>query len=203
LPAVNACPNFSVKRCAKRRLKPRWFRISSCCVPDSFATGGGRVHVSAAGVRSLRKIADILREEMDAIGGQELKMPVVHPADLWQETGRWHEIGAEMARLRDRQGRDLALAMTHEEVVADLARRDIRSYKQLPLLVYHIQTKFRDDPRPRAGLVRVREFDMLDSYSLDRNEAGLDEQYRAHYRRISIFTTAARCLPSPSAPTWA
>ena len=145
--------------------------------------------------RSLRKIEDILREEIDAIGGQELKMPVVHPADLWQETGRWYEIGPEMARLKDRQGRDMALAMTHEEVVADLARRDIRSYKQLPQLIYHIQTKFRDDPRPRAGLVRVREFDMLDSYSLDRDEAGLDKQYRAHYQ--AYFNIYNRCaLPT-------
>ena len=145
--------------------------------------------------RSLRKIADILREEIDAIGGQELKMPVVHPADLWQETGRWYEIGPELARLQDRQGRDMALAMTHEEVVADLARRDIRSYKQLPQLIYHIQTKFRDDPRPRAGLVRVREFDMLDSYTLDRDEAGLDKQYRAHYQ--AYFHIFNRCaLPT-------
>jgi prolyl-tRNA synthetase len=145
--------------------------------------------------RSLRKIEDILREEIDAIGGQELKMPVVHPADLWQETGRWYEIGPEMARLKDRQGRDMALAMTHEEVVADLARRDIRSYKQLPQLIYHIQTKFRDDPRPRAGLVRVREFDMLDSYTLDRDEAGLDKQYRAHYQ--AYFNIYNRCaLPT-------
>jgi len=145
--------------------------------------------------RSLRKIEDILRQEIDAIGGQELKMPVVHSADLWQETGRWYEIGPEMARLKDRQGRDMVLAMTHEEVVTDLARRDIRSYKQLPLLVYHIQTKFRDDPRPRAGLIRVREFDMKDSYSLDRDEAGLDQQYRAHYQ--AYFNIFNRCaLPT-------
>src|SRR5512136_955196 len=141
--------------------------------------------------RSLRKIGDILRDEMDAIGGQEMKMPVVHPADLWQETGRWYDIGPELARLQDRQGRDMVLAMTHEEVVADLARRDIRSYKQLPQLIYHIQTKFRDDPRPRAGLVRVREFDMLDSYTLDRDEAGLDRQYRAHYQ--AYFNIYNRC----------
>ena len=144
------------------------------------------------GWRSLRKIEDILRQEIGAIGGQELKMPVVHSADLWQETGRWYEIGPEMARLKDRQGRDMVLAMTHEEVVTDLARRDIRSYKQLPLLVYHIQTKFRDDPRPRAGLIRVREFDMKDSYSLDRDEAGLDKQYRAHYQAyFNIFNLCA------------
>jgi len=145
--------------------------------------------------RSLRKIENILREEIDSIGGQELKMPVVHSADLWQQTGRWYEIGPEMARLKDRQGHDMVLAMTHEEVVADLARRDIRSYKQLPMLVYHIQTKFRDDPRPRAGLIRVREFDMKDSYTLDRDEAGLDKQYRAHYQ--TYFNIFNRCaLPT-------
>jgi len=160
------------------------------------------------GWRSLRKIENILREEIEAIGGQELKMPVVHPADLWQETGRWYEIGPEMARLRDRQGRDMALAtlapalrarasagVTHEEVVADIARRDIRSYRQLPQLIYHIQVKFRDEPRPRAGLIRVREFDMKDSYSLDRDEAGLDKQYRAHYQ--AYFNIFNRCaLPT-------
>ena len=172
-------------------------------VSHQFLLRAGYIRQLAAGVftylplawRSLRKIADILRDEIDAIGGQELKMPVVHPADLWQETGRWYEIGPELARLKDRQGRDMALAMTHEEVVADLARRDIRSYKQLPQLIYHIQTKFRDDPRPRAGLIRVREFDMLDSYSLDRDEAGLDKQYRAHYQ--AYFNIFNRCaLPA-------
>ncbi len=164
-----------------------------------FLLRAGFIRQLAAGIftylplawRSLRKIEDILRQEIDAIGGQELKMPVVHPAALWQETGRWHAIGPELARLQDRQGRDMALAMTHEEVVTDLARRDIHSYKQLPQLIYHIQTKFRDDPRPRAGLVRVREFDMLDSYSLDRDEAGLDCQYRAHYR--AYFNIFDRC----------
>ena len=131
--------------------------------------------------RSLRRIETILREEMDAIGGQEITMPVVNPASVWQATGRWQKIGAEMARLQDREGRDLVLAMTHEEVIAALVRDEVRSYKQLPQLLYHIQTKFRDDPRPRGGLIRVREFTMKDSYSLDRDEAGLDRQYRAHF----------------------
>ena len=108
-------------------------------------------------------------------------MPVVHPADVWQETGRWSQIGAEMARFKDRTDHDMVLAMTHEEVVTDLARREIQSYRQLPQLIYHIQTKFRDDPRPRAGLIRVREFTMLDSYSLDRDWDGLDAQYQDHY----------------------
>ena len=131
--------------------------------------------------RSLRRIETILREEMDRIGGQEITMPVVNPASVWQATGRWQKIGAEMARLQDREGRDLVLAMTHEEVIAALVRDEVRSYKQLPQLLYHIQTKFRDDPRPRGGLIRVREFTMKDSYSLDRDEAGLDRQYRAHF----------------------
>lgn len=133
------------------------------------------------GWRSLNRIEAILRQEMDLIGGQELKMPVVHPAELWQETGRWSTIGAELGRFADRNGRDMVLAMTHEEVVADLTRSEISSYRQLPRLIYHLQTKWRDDPRPRAGLIRVREFVMLDSYSLDADFAGLDRQYEAHY----------------------
>lgn len=141
--------------------------------------------------RALTKIENIMRDEMNAIGGQELSMPVVHPADVWKETGRWYQVGAEMGRFTDRVGRDMALAMTHEEVVADLARSEIRSYKQLPQLIYHIQTKWRDDPRPRAGLVRVREFTMKDSYSLDADEAGLDAQYRAHFQ--AYFNIFNRC----------
>ena len=105
--------------------------------------------------RSLRKIEQILREEMDAIGGQEMCMPVVHPAELWQQSGRWYDIGPEMGRLTDRRGRDLVLAMTHEEVVTDLCKSEIRSYRQLPQMVYHMQTKFRDEPRARGGLIRV------------------------------------------------
>lgn len=141
--------------------------------------------------RALTKIENIFREEMNAIGGQELTMPVVHPAEIWQATGRWYSIGAEMARFKDRKERELVLAMTHEEVVADLCKSEIRSYKQLPQLVYHIQTKFRDDPRPRAGLIRVREFTMKDSYSLDLDEEGLDRQYRAHYQ--AYFNIFNRC----------
>jgi len=141
--------------------------------------------------RSITKIENILREEMDAIGGQEITMPVVHPADVWKETGRWYEIGSEMARFYDKNKRDMVLAMTHEEVVADLLRTEIQSYKQLPRLVYHIQTKWRDDPRPRAGLIRVREFTMKDSYSLDVDWEGLDAQYRAHYQ--AYFDIFHRC----------
>jgi prolyl-tRNA synthetase len=141
--------------------------------------------------RSITKIENILREEMDAIGGQEITMPVVHPADVWKETGRWYEIGSEMARFYDKNKRDMVLAMTHEEVVASLLRTEIQSYKQLPRLVYHIQTKWRDDPRPRAGLIRVREFTMKDSYSLDVDWEGLDAQYRAHYQ--AYFDIFHRC----------
>ena len=141
--------------------------------------------------RSITKIENILREEMDAIGGQEITMPVVHPADVWKETGRWYEIGSEMARFYDKNKRDMVLAMTHEEVVASLLRTEIQSYKQLPRLVYHIQTKWRDDPRPRAGLIRVREFTMKDSYSLDVDWEGLDAQYQAHYQ--AYFDIFHRC----------
>ncbi|MCC7359692.1 MAG: proline--tRNA ligase [Anaerolineales bacterium] len=145
--------------------------------------------------RSLTKIENIMRAEINAIGGQEVTMPVVQPADNWKETGRWYAIGAEMGRFLDKNGRDMVLAMTHEEVVADLTRKEVQSYRQLPMLVYHIQTKWRDDPRPRAGLIRVREFTMLDSYSLDADEAGLDQQYRAHYQ--AYFNIFNRCgLPA-------
>jgi len=141
--------------------------------------------------RSLTKIENIMREEMNAIGGQEMTMPVIHPADIWKETQRWYQIGTEMGRFKDKNGRDMVLAMTHEEVVADMVRKEIRSYRQLPRLIYHIQTKWRDDPRPRAGLIRVREFTMKDSYSLDADWEGLDKQYRAHYQ--AYFNIFHRC----------
>ena len=141
--------------------------------------------------RALTKIENIIRDEMNAIGGQEMTMPVVHPAELWQETGRWYQIGSEMGRFKDKNERNMVLAMTHEEVVADLARKEIHSYRQLPVLIYHIQTKWRDDPRPRAGLIRVREFTMKDSYSLDVDYEGLDRQYRNHYQ--AYFNIFHRC----------
>ena len=141
--------------------------------------------------RVLTKIENIMRQEIDAIGGQEITMPVVHPAEIWKETERWYQIGSEMGRFYDKSGRDMVLAMTHEEVVADLVRRTIHSYRQLPALLYHIQTKWRDDPRPRAGLIRVREFTMKDSYSLDMNQEGLDLQYRAHYQ--AYYNIFHRC----------
>ncbi len=157
--------------------------------------GAGIYTLMPLAKRTTDKLENVMRDEMNAIGGQEIFMPVVHPADLWKETNRWYEIGDEMSRFQDKNDRDMVLAMTHEEVVADLIRKDVQSYRQLPRLIYHLQTKWRDDPRPRAGLIRVREFTMKDSYSLDADEAGLDKQYRAHYQ--AYFNIFRRCgLPA-------
>ncbi len=153
--------------------------------------GAGIFNYLPLAQRSLTRIMAIMREEMNAIGGQEILMPVVQPADVWKETGRYYQIGSEMGRFTDKSEHDMVLAMTHEEVVADLVRGVIRSYRQLPALVYHLQTKWRDDPRPRAGLIRVREFIMLDSYSLDSDWEGLDAQYQAHYE--TYFRIFNRC----------
>jgi prolyl-tRNA synthetase len=139
------------------------------------------------GTRVIDKVSTIIREEMNAIGGQEITMPVIQPAEIWRESGRWEAIGEEMFRLKDRAGRDLCLGMTHEEVVAWLAAREIRSYRDLPQVWYQIQTKERDEARPRSGVLRTREFLMKDSYTLDRDEPGLARAYDAHaaaYRRI-------------------
>ena len=145
--------------------------------------------------RSIQKIEGILRQEMDAVGGQEVSMPVVQPADVWKRSGRYGSTGRELVRLRDRRDREMVLAMTHEEIVAGLAAGEVDSYQRLPRLVYQIQTKFRDDPRPRAGLIRAREFTMKDAYSLDRDEVGLDKQYRTLYE--AYFRIFARCgLPA-------
>jgi prolyl-tRNA synthetase len=157
--------------------------------------GAGVYSLLPLAKRSIDKIENILREEINTINGQEMTLPVVHPAEIWKETNRYYEIGSEMSRFKDRKGADMVLAMTHEEIVADLARKLIQSYKQLPLLVYQIHTKWRDDPRPRAGLIRVREFTMKDSYSLDVDDKGLDNQYRAHYQ--AYFNIFNRCgLPT-------
>ena len=140
-----------------------------------------------AGWRVMRKIEQIIREEMDAIGCQEMLMPVLQPAEIWQQSGRWDAIGGEMFRLKDRKGADMALAMTHEEVITWLAAREVHSYKQLPQLWYHIQTKERDEARPKSGILRTREFTMKDSYSLDVSYETLQESYRKHiaaYERI-------------------
>ncbi|HXU89834.1 MAG TPA: proline--tRNA ligase [Methylomirabilota bacterium] len=139
------------------------------------------------GQRVLDKVNGIIRQEMNAIGGQEMTMPVLHPAEIWRESGRWDAIGAEMFRLKDRNDRDMCLGMTHEEVVAWLAAREIRSYRDLPQIWYQIQTKERDEARPRSGVLRTREFFMKDSYTLDPDVAALDRSYAAHegaYRRI-------------------
>src|SRR5215472_9470502 len=149
----------------------------------------GYIRQVAAGVysylflaqRSLLKIIAIVRAEMDNIGAQEMLLPALHPAELWQESGRWGVMGDNMFRLRDRFQRDLCLAMTHEEVVTTIARGELRSYKQLPQIWYQIQTKFRDEPRPKSGLLRVRQFIMKDSYTFDIDAAGLDVAYEKHY----------------------
>jgi prolyl-tRNA synthetase len=149
--------------------------------------GAGIYTMLPLGFRVQRRIEQVIREEIDGIGGQEMEMPVVHPADLWKESGRYQKIGPELVRFKDRGGREMVLAMTHEEVVADLLRELVQSYRQLPAIVYHFQTKFRDEPRSRGGLIRVREFVMKDSYSLDADDEGLDRSYQAHhaaYQRI-------------------
>jgi len=148
------------------------------------------------GQRCLNKILAITRDEMDRIG-QEFLLPALHPRELWEESGRWTGMGQNMFRLQDRKGAWLALGMTHEEVMTDIARHELRSYKQLPQIWYQIQTKFRDEPRPKSGLLRVRQFLMKDSYSFDLDEAGLDASYRKHegtyhaiFRRCGLHVIA-------------
>ena len=143
--------------------------------------GAGIYSLLPLGMRVNMRVTQVIREEMNAIGAQEMLMPVVHPADLWRETGRYDQIGPEMGRFQDRGGRDMVLAMTHEEVVTDLLRKLISSWRQLPQQMYHFQTKWRDEPRSRGGLIRVREFTMKDAYSADRDEAGLDHSYKLYY----------------------
>jgi prolyl-tRNA synthetase len=159
-----------------------------------FLVRAGYVRQLAAGIysylflgqRSFNKIMNIVRQEMDTIG-QEFFLPAIHPREIWEASGRWAVMGDNMFRLKDRKGADLALGMTHEEVMTDIARKELRSYKQLPQIWYQIQTKFRDEPRPRSGLLRVRQFIMKDAYSFDIDAAGLDVSYKKHYdvyRRI-------------------
>src|SRR6267378_971976 len=148
------------------------------------------------GQRVLDRINVIIRDEMNAIGGQEMTMPVLHPAEIWRGSGRWDAIGPEMFRLKDRNDRDMCLAMTHEEVIAWLAAREIRSYRDLPQIWYQIQTKERDEARPRSGVLRTREFVMKDSYTLDPDAAALDRSYAAHVE-------LARGVPEvPAFPDW-
>src|SRR5882724_723066 len=153
-----------------------------------FLVRAGYIRQLAAGIysylfmgqRSFNKIMGIVRQEMDKIG-QEFYLPAIHPRELWEASGRWAVMGDTMFRLKDRKGADLCLAMTHEEVMTEIARKELRSYKQLPQIWYQIQSKFRDEARPKAGLLRVRQFIMKDSYSFDIDAAGLDVSYQKHH----------------------
>jgi prolyl-tRNA synthetase len=137
------------------------------------------------GLRSIRKVETIIREEMNRAGAIEVLLPFVQPAELWQESHRWEEYGSELARFKDRHNRDCCLGPTHEEVITDIARKEIRSYRQMPLNLYQIQTKFRDEIRPRFGVMRAREFIMKDAYSFDADEQGVDESYQ---KMIEAYT---------------
>jgi len=141
------------------------------------------------GLRALRKVENIVREEMNRAGAQEVLLPLVQPAELWQETGRWRDYGKELLRFRDRKEHDFCLGPTHEEVITDLVRREVRSYRDLPLILYQIAPKFRDEIRPRFGIMRAREFIMKDAYSFDADEEGLDRSYARMYEAYErIFT---------------
>jgi prolyl-tRNA synthetase len=151
--------------------------------------GSGIYTYMPIGLRVIRKVEAIVREEMNRAGAIELLMPLVQPAELWQETGRWDKMGPELMRVKDRHGRDFAIQPTSEEVITDVVRSDIRSYRQLPVNFYHIQTKFRDERRPRFGLMRGREFTMKDAYSFDRDVEGLKRSYQIMFDAyVKIFT---------------
>ncbi len=151
--------------------------------------GSGLYTWMPLGLRVLRKIEAVVRDEMNAVGALEVLMPAVQPAELWQETGRWDKFGPQMLKIRDRHAREFCFGPTHEEVVTDVVRREIKSYRQLPLTLYQIQTKFRDEIRPRFGVMRAREFVMKDAYSFHADFAGLQTTYRAMYAAYSrIFT---------------
>ncbi|MFH0812598.1 MAG: proline--tRNA ligase, partial [Pseudomonadota bacterium] len=153
----------------------------------------GMIRKLAAGIysylplaqRVFQKLKTIIREEMNRFGGQEVTLPGVQPAELWEESGRWNLYGKELLRFRDRSERDFCLGPTHEEVITDLVRREVKSYRHLPLILYQIQTKFRDEIRPRFGVMRAREFVMKDAYSFDRDEAGAEESYHKMYQAYS------------------
>lgn len=170
-----------------------------------FLIRGGYVRLVSAGLYTLlplgrritRKIEQILREEMDRVDGQEIRMPVVLPAELWEESGRYAKVGSELLRFKDRNGKDMLLGMTHEEAVVQIARTELVSYKQLPAMLYQLQTKYRDEARPRAGLIRVREFTMKDAYSFHSSQECLEKYYqRCHeaYERIFKRVGLKRCL---------
>jgi len=143
------------------------------------------------GQRAIHEITRVVREEMDGIGGQEFYLPALNPREVWEESGRWTVMGENMFRFKDRKGADMCLAMTHEEIFTVLARAEVRSYRQLPQTWYQIQTKFRDEPRPKSGLLRVRQFTMKDSYSFDVDKGGLDKSFEAH--RLAYARIFQRC----------
>ena len=157
---------------------------TSCCCAPATSASYRPAFTATCFWRSARcsRSSSIVRAEMDAIGAQEMLLPALNPAEIWQESGRWDVMGDNLFRLKDRFGRDLCLGMTHEEVMTTIARGELRSYKQLPQIWYQIQTKFRDEPRPKSGLLRVRQFIMKDSYSFDIDPAGLDVAYDKHYQ---------------------
>ncbi len=164
--------------------------------------GAGMWTFLPAGWKAHRKAEQIVREELDAIGGQEMLMPVLQPAELWRTSGRYGI--DELFKLKDRRDADLVLAMTHEEALTWHVSREIRSYRDLPLILYHIQTKERDEPRPRAGVLRTREFIMKDSYSFDRDEEGLARAYDLHVQAYDrIFERDGLESGIASSPTWA
>src|SRR3954466_6775897 len=147
----------------------------------------GLYSILPLGQRAILKITEVVREEMNAFGGQEFYLPALNPREIWEESGRWTVMGENMFRLKDRKGADLCLAMTHEEIFTVLARAELRSYRQLPQTWYQIQTKFRDEARPKSGLLRVGQFTMKDSYSFGLDRAGLDkafEEHRGAYARV-------------------
>jgi len=163
---------------------------------------GGIYTYMPLGLRVIRKIEGIIREEMDRAGALELLMPVVQPAELWMESGRWEQYGPELLRIKDRHGRDFVLQPTSEEVITDIARNEIHSWRQLPKNFYHIQTKFRDERRPRFGVMRGREFTMKDAYSFDRDEAGAQKSYDAMYEAyVRIFTRMGLTFRAVAADT--
>ena len=160
------------------------------------------------GQRAIDKVNVIIREEMNGIGGQEITMPVLHPAELWQQSGRWYDIKDEMFRLKDRHGRDMCLGMTHEEIFTLLARDELRSYRDLPQVWYQIQTKFRDEPRPKSGLLRVREFPMKDAYTFDLDQSGLYQDiggpgacYAGPDELVSDLRTVEHALTEANSPS--
>src|SRR4051812_9412084 len=199
-PTLRQVPSFTIENSTTAETKPmhRWSQLFIPTLREAPADAevashkllvrSGYVRQLGAGIysflflgnRTMNKIMGIVREEMDKIG-QEFYLPTLHPRDLWEESGRWQVMGDNMFRLKDRKGADLCLGMTHEEVMTDIARKELRSYKQLPQIWYQIQTKFRDEPRPKSGLLRVRQFIMKDAYSFDIDADGLDVSYKKHY----------------------